>query len=168
MITEELAPASLPAGQRVYAVGDVHGCDDRLADMHDAVAADLAARPVPHALLIHLGDYIDRGPASAAVLDRLTRPLAAAPALPVLNLAGNHEDMLLRALDGSDAEEPNTGCATAAAKRWRAGGYPGATGPRSGRPPSRRHSAACCSAWHRAAGSAATSSSMPGCGRTSR
>jgi serine/threonine protein phosphatase 1 len=105
MITEQLAPATLPDGQRVYAIGDVHGCDDRLAALHDAIAADLAARPVAHPLLIHLGDYIDRGPASAAVLDRLSRPIAAAPGLPTLNLAGNHEDMLLCALESEDPGE---------------------------------------------------------------
>ena len=98
MFTETLAPATLPDGQRVYAIGDVHGCDDRLAAMHAAIAADLAARPIAHPVLIHLGDYIDRGPASAAVLDRLTRPIPDAPALPVFNLIGNHEDMLLTVL----------------------------------------------------------------------
>ncbi len=56
------APATLPVGQRVYAVGDVHGCLDRLQAMHALIADDLAARPVPHALLIQVGDLIDRGP----------------------------------------------------------------------------------------------------------
>ena len=105
MITEQLAPAALPDGQRVYAIGDVHGCDDRLAAMHAAIADDLAARPVADALLIHLGDYIDRGPDSAAVLDRLTRPLPAAPGLRMVNLVGNHEDMLLRVLAGGNGED---------------------------------------------------------------
>ena len=98
MFSETLAPATLAPGQRVYAVGDVHGCDDRLAAMHAAIAADLAARPIAHKLLVHLGDYIDRGPASAAVLARLTAPIAAAPGLRRFNLLGNHEDMLLTAL----------------------------------------------------------------------
>ena len=40
------APGSLPPGHRVYAIGDVHGCDDQLASLHAMVAADLAARPV--------------------------------------------------------------------------------------------------------------------------
>ncbi len=102
MITEQLAPATLPAGQRVYAIGDVHGCDDRLAALHGAVAADLAARPVPHALLVHLGDYIDRGPDSAAVLARIGAPL---PGVPVVNLMGNHEDMLMRTLASGDARD---------------------------------------------------------------
>ncbi len=98
MVTGQLAPATIPAGIRIYAIGDVHGCDDRLATLHAAIAADLAKNPIDHPLLIHLGDYIDRGPDSAGVLDRLTRPIADAPGLTVANLMGNHEDMLLRAL----------------------------------------------------------------------
>jgi len=103
MITEQLAPASLPAGQRVYAVGDVHGCDGQLAALHAAIATDLAARPIAHALLVHLGDYIDRGPDSAAVLDRLTRPVA--PGLHAVHLMGNHEDMLMRTLASGNAQD---------------------------------------------------------------
>jgi serine/threonine protein phosphatase 1 len=99
MITEQLAPASLAPGQRVYAIGDVHGLDDRLAALHAAILADLAARPVAHALLVHLGDYIDRGPDSAAVLHRVAGGL---PGLPTINLMGNHEDMLMRALASGD------------------------------------------------------------------
>jgi serine/threonine protein phosphatase 1 len=107
MITTALAPACLPPGQRVYAVGDVHGCADRLAAMHAAIAADLARRPT-RALVIHLGDFIDRGPDSAGVIELLIRPFAvpdgvAAP--HVVNLMGNHEEMLLTALadGGRDA-----------------------------------------------------------------
>jgi serine/threonine protein phosphatase 1 len=102
MVTGTLAPATIPAGIRIYAIGDVHGCDDRLAAMHAAVVTDLSEHPVAHPLLIHLGDYIDRGPNSAGVLDRLTRPIPGAPGLTVANLMGNHEDMLLRALASGD------------------------------------------------------------------
>jgi serine/threonine protein phosphatase 1 len=97
--------AGLPPDQRVYAVGDVHGCADRLDLMHGAIAEDLAARPVAHALLIHLGDLIDRGPDSAGVIERLLRPFPAVPggATPhVVNLIGNHEDMFLAAIAGGD------------------------------------------------------------------
>ena len=96
------APASLPPGQRIYAVGDVHGCADRLALMHGAIAEDLAARPVEHALVIHIGDFIDRGPDSAGVIERLLQPFPSVPgtvAPHLVNLIGNHEEMLLTALD---------------------------------------------------------------------
>ena len=88
------APGWLPRGTRVYAVGDVHGLDHRLADMHFAIAADLAERPIARSLLVHLGDYIDRGPDSRGALARLR----ACP-LQALNLMGNHEAMALAALN---------------------------------------------------------------------
>lgn len=102
-MNERLAPAVLPAGQRIYAVGDVHGCLDQLDAMHRAIAADLAARPHGDVLVIHLGDYIDRGPDSAGVIARLLGPFAVA-GVRVLNLVGNHEDLLLGALEGRRRE----------------------------------------------------------------
>eukprot|EP01035_Chromulina_nebulosa_P032698 gene32698-43701_t len=62
MVTPSLAPARLPPDERIYAIGDIHGCRDQLDDLHRQIAADLAARPVADATIIHLGDYIDRGP----------------------------------------------------------------------------------------------------------
>lgn len=92
------APAMLPAGERVYAVGDVHGCLDRLRAMHLAIAADIAARPAASVTLVHLGDYIDRGPESAGVLDWLAEGPAPDGVGSVVNLMGNHETMMLAAL----------------------------------------------------------------------
>lgn len=96
------APARLPPGRRVYAIGDIHGCADRLQALHDAIAADLAARPVAAPLLLHLGDYVDRGPDSAGVVARLAagNPL---PGIPTVNLLGNHERTMLDALSGHGA-----------------------------------------------------------------
>ena len=105
MIDLRPAPAALPPGERIYAVGDVHGCADRLGHMHAAIAADLAERPVGSALLLHIGDYIDRGPDSAAVIEMLLRG-PPVPGVPVVNLEGNHEDMLLTALANPDRPEP--------------------------------------------------------------
>jgi len=59
------APATMPPGHRVYAIGDVHGCLERLVAMHELIAEDLMARPAENATLIHLGDYVDRGAAGA-------------------------------------------------------------------------------------------------------
>ena len=102
MIELRPAPAALPAGRRVYAVGDIHGCDDRLAALHAAIAEDMARRPVAAPLLLHIGDYVDRGPDSAGVVARL---LAGPPvaALEVVNLMGNHERTMLDALGGERA-----------------------------------------------------------------
>ncbi|WP_149536037.1 metallophosphoesterase [Siccirubricoccus phaeus] len=96
------APGWLPPGHRVYAVGDVHGCAARLAALHRQIAADLAARPVAQPLLIHLGDYVDRGPDSAGVLALLLAG-PPVPGLPVVNLMGNHERTMLDALAGERA-----------------------------------------------------------------
>jgi serine/threonine protein phosphatase 1 len=91
-------PRSLPDGLRVYAVGDIHGRIDCLEEVLGLLAADLAAAPpAGGALIVFLGDYIDRGPHSAAVIERLTEPLG----LPARArfLKGNHEDAMLQFLD---------------------------------------------------------------------
>ena len=97
------APAALPPGQRIYAVGDVHGCDDRLGLLHRLIAADLGERPVAEPLVLHIGDYVDRGPDSAGVIERLLRPFPH-PTARVVNLRGNHEEMALTALETGDIE----------------------------------------------------------------
>jgi serine/threonine protein phosphatase 1 len=101
------APATLPPGQRIYAIGDVHGCLDRLAQLHEQIAEDLAARPVEESVLVHLGDYVDRGLDSAQVVDWLSGG-APVPVDRIINLMGNHEDMMLQALPGTDKEANNT------------------------------------------------------------
>jgi serine/threonine protein phosphatase 1 len=102
MISFTTAPASLPPGQRVYAVGDVHGCLEQLVALHALIAEDLAARPIAKPELVHLGDLVDRGPDSAGVVALLSAgpPIAG---LPTVNLMGNHEQMMLSALLASDA-----------------------------------------------------------------
>lgn len=96
------APGWLPRGRRVYAIGDIHGCRDKLIALHELIAADLAARPTRSPVLVHLGDYIDQGPDSAGVLALLSAG-APIPGIPVVNLLGDHERMLLDALDGDRA-----------------------------------------------------------------
>jgi serine/threonine protein phosphatase 1 len=103
MMELSAAPATLPPGQRVYAIGDVHGCIDRLAAIHEQIAEDLAARPIQHTTLVHLGDYVDRGNDSAQVIDWLiNRPPV--PVDTIINLMGNHEHMMLSAIAGIDKE----------------------------------------------------------------
>lgn len=103
MVDPQLAPGRLPEGRRVYAIGDVHGCLDRLVALHYAVAADLAAHPVRDSVLVHLGDYVDRGPDSAGVLWLLAGSVAP-PVSRRIDLRGNHEAMMLQALaDGGRA-----------------------------------------------------------------
>ena len=87
----------LPPGRRVYAVGDVHGHLDRLRRIHAAIRDDLRARPCADAVVVHLGDYIDRGPDSAGVIALLLDG-PPAPGVAVMNLCGNHEALMLHAL----------------------------------------------------------------------
>lgn len=96
------APGRVPDGRRVYAIGDVHGSLAQLRALHGAIAADLATRPVGAAVVVHLGDYIDQGPDSAGVLSLLLRGCDI-PGARVVNLLGEHERMLLDALDGDRA-----------------------------------------------------------------
>ena len=79
----------------VYAVGDVHGRDELLAELLTQIDVHAAARP--HRL-IFLCDYIDRGLASAAVVRRLMALQQDRAPGAVTCLRGNHEQMALDAL----------------------------------------------------------------------
>lgn len=84
-------------GVRVYAVGDVHGRLDLLDQLLVKIRADMAAQPQARTALVFLGDLIDRGPASAQVIERLrTLEVPAKTAF----LLGNHEEIFLRVLEG--------------------------------------------------------------------
>lgn len=99
MIDLTRAPASLPPGRRVYAVGDIHGCDIQLGNLHEMIAEDLAQRPIDEPVLLHIGDYVDRGVDTAGVLQRLLRdPVVLG--MRVVNLVGNHDETMLHALSG--------------------------------------------------------------------
>ena len=87
---------ALPAGVRIYAVGDIHGRGALLAEMLDAIAEDAKDNPPPHITQVFLGDYVDRGMDSREVIDMLLAP-------PPANhrricLRGNHEETLLKFL----------------------------------------------------------------------
>jgi serine/threonine protein phosphatase 1 len=87
-----------PKGRRAYAIGDIHGRDDLLDLLIADIERDIASRPPAENYLVFLGDYIDRGPGSRAVIDRLSG-LKAVPFTPIF-LIGNHEEVLLRLLAG--------------------------------------------------------------------
>lgn len=86
----------VPDGLRVYAIGDIHGRADLLDQLLSRIDADLKQRAVAKALQIFLGDYVDRGPDSARVLDRL---IGRGKTHQTLCLKGNHELYLLEFLD---------------------------------------------------------------------
>lgn len=82
----------LPAGNRLYCVGDLHGRADLLRICRTRIADDLGQSPIGHASTIFLGDYVDRGPDSRGVLDLLC--VERFPT-PVVALRGNHEQMMI-------------------------------------------------------------------------
>jgi len=82
----------LPAGTRIYAIGDVHGYSDLLARIFEKIDADLRQRPIDRPLLVTLGDYIDRGPDSRGTIDLL---LARRNVQETVCLRGNHEALIL-------------------------------------------------------------------------
>ena len=89
---------SVPAGMRVYAVGDIHGRADLLGKLAETIGNDLRASPSPEPVTIFLGDYIDRGPASREVIERLRRNDFPTP---IVTLRGNHEDVFGQFLRGT-------------------------------------------------------------------
>ncbi|MBS0254275.1 MAG: serine/threonine protein phosphatase [Proteobacteria bacterium] len=89
------APA-VPAGTRVYAVGDIHGRLDLFAALAAAIDADDAAAAPAETTVVLLGDLVDRGPDSAGVL-ALARDWQQRRAVRIL--AGNHEEMMLQSFD---------------------------------------------------------------------
>lgn len=95
------AGATLPEGLRIYAIGDVHGRFDLLEELTAAIGRELRESRPARTVEIFLGDYIDRGPRSREVVAWLT----AAPPLADerICLMGNHEELLLEALDDVSA-----------------------------------------------------------------
>jgi serine/threonine protein phosphatase 1 len=85
----------LPAGRRIYAIGDIHGRADLLADLLARIDDDLRARPTAKAIQVLLGDYIDRGSGSRQVIDIL---IARRRHHNLILLMGNHEEFALQFL----------------------------------------------------------------------
>lgn len=102
MVAPGAAPVSEYSGTLVYAVGDIHGCLRELDALHAQIRTDAErraqGRPVT---LVYVGDYVDRGPDSAGVIDCLLAPPPVAGAERIF-LRGNHEDAMLAFL--KDAE----------------------------------------------------------------
>ncbi len=91
--------STVPAGEAVYAIGDIHGRFDLLQDLLARIVDDAERHDADiHRSLILLGDYIDRGPESQNVVEMLLQdPL---PGFTTIRLIGNHEDAFLAFLDG--------------------------------------------------------------------
>jgi serine/threonine protein phosphatase 1 len=81
----------VPGGIRIYAVGDIHGRADLLDGVFERIEVDSATNPNSVNIEVFLGDYIDRGPASREVIDRLVERNRTYRAV---FLKGNHETFL--------------------------------------------------------------------------
>ncbi len=96
MRTRKARVPRVPDDVLVFAIGDVHGCLDQLLWMEEQIRSRLVGRAGMRAVVVYLGDYIDRGPDSAGVLAHLSEPPD--DGIERRFLLGNHEEILLRAL----------------------------------------------------------------------
>lgn len=86
-----LEPTDFPL---IYAVGDVHGCYELLLEAERRILADAAGND---ALVVYLGDYVDRGPSSRDVLEHFCNP--APQSCRRITLCGNHDEAFLKLLN---------------------------------------------------------------------
>jgi serine/threonine protein phosphatase 1 len=93
---DDAPPAAIPPGQRVYAVGDIHGRLDLFEALVAAIDADDAAAAPAETTVVLLGDLVDRGADSAGVIE-LDRAWQQRRRVRIL--AGNHEEMFLRSFN---------------------------------------------------------------------
>jgi serine/threonine protein phosphatase 1 len=91
---------SMTGNATIYAVGDVHGRLDLLRAVEDRIAADIPGGE--NAIVLYLGDMIDRGPESSGVLEHLRQKQG--PGFVRLCLRGNHDDVFLSFLERPLAE----------------------------------------------------------------
>ncbi|MCY4480242.1 MAG: metallophosphoesterase family protein [Rhodospirillales bacterium] len=99
------APAHAPEGERVYAIGDIHGRLDLLRMLITAIEEEQRLLPPARPTLVFVGDYVDRGPDSFGVIDWLCqRPL---PDFERVHLRGNHEQWFEDFLGGDIAVGPS-------------------------------------------------------------
>ena len=80
---------------KIFAIGDIHGSFERLQELIQKIPIDFSED-----ILVFIGDYIDRGPASVEVVDYMIDLKKRYP--EIIHLKGNHEDMLEKYLDGTD------------------------------------------------------------------
>ena len=91
IVNSQSLAATTPANMRIYAIGDIHGRADLLIDAIARIDDDIVRRPIRETVEVYLGDYIDRGPDSKAVIDLLSVRLVKNRAVC---LRGNHEALM--------------------------------------------------------------------------
>lgn len=96
---ENRPPPAIPAGERIYVIGDIHGRLDLFSALTGAIEEDDASRPPAETTIVLLGDLVDRGPDSAGVI-AAARELQARRKLRII--AGNHEEMFLACFEDTE------------------------------------------------------------------
>ncbi len=84
----------VPDGTTVFAIGDIHGRFDLLTALLKQISHDISESEAADVIMVFLGDYIDRGPDSNRVIDKLIK-LKHAAGNHLVALKGNHEDAML-------------------------------------------------------------------------
>jgi serine/threonine protein phosphatase 1 len=92
---------ALEPNDRIYAIGDIHGRLDLLDRLYRLIRADSENEPPGRRTVVHLGDYVDRGPESRGVIERAMAPPL--PGFESVTLMGNH-DFMMRGFLGQPAE----------------------------------------------------------------
>ncbi len=91
------APRVAPPGQMLFAVGDVHGHADELTALHSVLRSEIDREKSFHHSVVHLGDYIDRGPDSKKVFEILCAGMGSTA--DEVFLVGNHDQFLIEVID---------------------------------------------------------------------
>jgi serine/threonine protein phosphatase 1 len=86
----------LQEASRIYVIGDIHGRLDLLDHVIENIDLDMKRAPSPAAFTVTLGDYIDRGPNSRGVIERLMHNPFSMSYVP---LRGNHEELFANFFD---------------------------------------------------------------------
>lgn len=82
----------VPAGTRVYAIGDIHGRADLLSRLHAQIIGDATSAARLRRVIVYLGDFVDRGAESRRVIDMLLDETPAG--FQPVHLSGNHEELM--------------------------------------------------------------------------
>lgn len=90
-----MRPYITPPNTRLYAIGDLHGHREPLASMLDLIEEDMRGRQIKNVRVVLLGDYVDRGPDSAGLIDDLIALKQRDSAVEFVFLKGNHENGML-------------------------------------------------------------------------
>lgn len=97
--SQEERGRAVPAGIRIYAIGDIHGRSDLLDQVLARIDRHRSEAGPARSIEVFLGDYVDRGPDSRGVIERL---VARMQEQEVVALCGNHEDLMRSVLERPD------------------------------------------------------------------